>query len=133
MPLLSKTIKNTKNISLDELKLLLEKEFKVQHVNKDNSWQILKIQHNNLKFHIQDFSNDFKLKIYPPIWWNLYLLVVPTIIFLLILFLITLHFILLLAIGAVSFIIIPFLSNFIFFNKKIKSFLTLFTELTQLS
>jgi len=127
-----KTIKNTDNLSFEELKILLEKEFSVTHINKENSWQSLKVKHNNLKFYIFPLINDYKIKFYPPIWWNLFLLIVPTSIFLFLIAFLPSKFEILIGFGAFSFIITPALSFFLFFNKKINSFFAIFFKLTNL-
>lgn len=128
MALFLKKIKNDKNLSIQKLKILLEKEFIVEHINKDTSWEMLKIKHLNLKFSIQILPNIFNVKIYPPIWWNFYLLLVPSLVFLLVVLFISIKFEFIIACGAFSFIGIPLLSNFIFFNNKVKVFFISFNK-----
>lgn len=50
MALLSRKIKNDKKLSIQKLKVLLEKEFVVEHINKSSAWEMLKIKHDNLRY-----------------------------------------------------------------------------------
>ncbi len=124
MFLFSKRIKNSNNLSLEEIQILINKtsDYKAKLSKTSNSWQKITVKQKPLNHSLSIIYNEIKIKTTPPFWWHIYLIISTLIFSYFSLLTLNLSIEKLPVYSIIIYIFLMIFSELLFFNNKIREF-----------